>query len=325
MPRIQIVRVAVLALASSFVVTSAARAQAWLPAKGEGSVSVLYQNIFVTDHMPSGEFVDFGHIYSHGLLADLTYGLTDRVALTLGVPVMVTKYKGDRPHPTVLDDGTWHSSWQDFRFALRYNAVRGPVAITPFVGTVLPSNAYETYAHSAVGRRLRELQVGVSFAALLDGLLPGLFVQGRYALGFSENVLDISTDRSLADMEIGYFVTPELRVFGLVGGYYQYEGIDLPVPPISAASVLTPEQLVNHDRIVKDRALNLGAGLSVALTDSIDLYGSFIKTVAGRNGHAINRGISAGVSWSFKRKGPEQTARGRERSLVRCLCQKSAS
>jgi hypothetical protein len=323
MPRAQIARTAALALASSFLVAGTARAQAWLPAKGEGSVSALYQNIFVKDHMPEGQFVDLGHIYSHGLLVDLTYGLTDRVALTLGVPMMATKYKGDRPHPTVLDDGTWHSSWQDFRFALRYNAVQGPVAITPFVGTAIPSNAYETYAHSAVGRRLRELQVGVSVAALLDRVVPGLFVQGRYALGFSENVLDISTDRSLADVEIGYFVTPEVRVFGMVGGHYQYEGLDLPPPPIPLASVATPEQVVNHDRIAKDRALNVAIGTSVSLTDSIDLFGSFIRTVAGRNGHAINRGISTGVSWSFKRKGVEQAARGREGSLVRCLCQKS--
>ena len=319
----RIVRAAAHALVLSILVASSAQAQAWLPAKGEGSVSVLYQNIFVKDHMPEGEFVDLGHIYSHGLLLDLTYGLTDRVALTVGVPMMTTKYNGTRPHPTNLDDGSWHTSWQDFRFAVRYNAFRGPVAITPFVGTLLPSNAYETYAHSAVGRRLRELQVGVSFAALLDGLVPGLFVQGRYALGFSENVLDFSNDRSLADVEVGYFVTPELRVFGMVGGHYQYAGLDLPPPPIPLGSVATPEQVVNHDRIAKDRALNVAVGASISLTDSVDLFGSFMKTVAGRNGHAINRGISTGVSWSFQRKGPDQSARGRTGSLARCLCQKN--
>ena len=36
-----------------------ARAQAWLPAKGEGSVSILYQDVFVKDHMQGTTPVDY--------------------------------------------------------------------------------------------------------------------------------------------------------------------------------------------------------------------------------------------------------------------------
>jgi hypothetical protein len=50
-----------------------------------------------------------------------------------------------------------------------------------------------------------------------------------------------------------------------------------------------------------------------------------IHTVAARNVHAIDHGVSVGLSWSFS------TARARDRaiastehSLVKCLCEKKA-
>jgi arylsulfatase A-like enzyme len=48
-----------------------------------------------------------------------------------------------------------------------------------------------------------DLQVGVYVARVLDPVIPGAFVQGRYAYGFSERQLDISHNRSLLDLEMG--------------------------------------------------------------------------------------------------------------------------
>ncbi len=87
----------------------------------------------------------------------------------------------------------------------------------------------------------------------------------------------------------------------------------------------------------------MGAGASYSISDSLDVFGSFSKLVAGRNGHALNRGITVGGSWSFSRRknasdvitasapaGPpsgtlETVTARRQGSLVRCICQKSAS
>jgi hypothetical protein len=50
-----------------------------------------------------------------------------------------------------------------------------------------------------------------------------------------------------------------------------------------------------------------------------------ITQVAGRNGHALSRGVNVGLTWSFKRvrrRASASIADAHANSLVRCLCQK---
>ena len=56
-----------------------ARAQAWLPPQGEGSVSFLFSDILANNHFFGTQPVDAGRIRSETIAADVTYGLTDRV------------------------------------------------------------------------------------------------------------------------------------------------------------------------------------------------------------------------------------------------------
>jgi hypothetical protein len=67
--------------------------------------------------------------------------------------------------------------------------------------------------------------------------------------------------------------------------------------------------------------------LAYTLSEAVDIFASYTTTVTGRNTHAVNRGISLGMSWSFGRSGggdDQLIARdGRQDSLVRCLCEKS--
>jgi hypothetical protein len=216
------------------VSASPASAQAYVPEQGEGSVSLLYVDTFVKTHYLTTTPYDMGQIRSHTLLVDMTYGLTDKVAISIGIPWVASKYMGTGvvdipnhivsiPHPqplfnvvNPLDDGAYHSTLQDFRFNVRYNMVKGRgLAITPFVGSINPSHEYQTFAHAAPGRDLNELRVGVSAAKMLDELVPGLFVQGSYTYGITQQVLDIAHNRSIVDLEAGYFVTPKLRLIGL--------------------------------------------------------------------------------------------------------------
>ena len=59
----------------------------------------------------------------------------------------------------------------------RFLPARFKAVLFTFAGTIMPSHDYIYYAHSAVGRDLRELQVGAYWAKLLDkdlGVLPQL-------------------------------------------------------------------------------------------------------------------------------------------------------
>jgi len=302
-----------------------ARGQAWVPQKGEGAVSVALSDSEARYHYFTTQRVDRGEMKWDVLLADVTYGVTDKMAVDVALPLVVSKYTGSFPHPTGIDNGEYHSTFSDFRFAVRYNLTRRGAVITPYVGSIVPSHDYQFWAHSAAGKRLNEVQVGVYAAKLLESAVPGLFISGRYGYGFVEQVLDISHNRSVGDLEIGYFITPALRGFVMANAQITHGGIALPrlgQPP------LAPALFAVHDQVDRTNFLNLGAGASLSLSESVDVFGSFSKNAAGRNGHALNRAITVGVSWGFKRKPKEPdpgVASRQEGSLIRCICQKAAS
>ena len=308
-------------------------AQAFVPAQGEGSVSVLFQNQFFKYHVVPTREADIGHIYSNSVLADVTFGLTDKVAIGLGLPWVATRYNGSAPHPLAdfsgpnpVDDGTWHSTAQDVRFDVRYNVTRNlmnaGVVVTPFVGSVTPSHDYTYFAHAGFGRDLNEVQVGASVAKLFEKGVPGLLIQGRYSYGFVQQVVDISHNRSLASVEAAYFATPSLRLLALTSGQMTHGGIDFYGSAISRV-LLTTDQFVHHDQIVRENILTIGGGASYSLKESLDLFASVMHTVAQRNGHELDLGLSMGLTWSFT----TARARAHERtqaqsSLARCLCEK---
>jgi hypothetical protein len=312
------------------------RAQAWVSPKGEGSVTIAVQNINVDKHLAGTTEISAGTIATTSLLTDATYGLTDRLSIDFAAPFVASKYTGTRPHPgSNADDGNYHGTFADLRFAVRYNVTRKGVVFTPYVGTTTPSHDYVYYAHAAAGMRLTEFQIGAYVAKLFDRGVPNLFISGRYSYGFVEKVLDISHNRSSADLEVGYFFTPRFRAFGMTSGQYTHGGIDFPVGGLSR---LPPQYQPVHDLIQKVHYVKAGAGAAYSINDSIDVFGSFGRQVTGRNGHLMNRGFTVGASWGFSLRKPRITgdvaasgsarkadavAGRREGSLVRCICQKS--
>jgi hypothetical protein len=134
------------------VIPSGASAQAWLPGKGYGNVSIAYKNFYVRDHLDmNGIRTDRGQIRSNVLYMDLDYGITRRLAVDVGMPLIWMKYTGAFPHKdpdqvNYIDDGTYHGGSQDLRAGLRYALVRqGPVVITPFFDAIVPSRKYENF------------------------------------------------------------------------------------------------------------------------------------------------------------------------------------
>ena len=329
----------ILSAAVVIVPATEATAQAWVPAKGEGAIAIAVQSTNVQRHLADTLAVDAGDIDAVVVLGDVTYGLTDKVAIDLAVPVVTSKYRGPLPHPdTNVDDGTYRSTVTDFRMALRYNITRKGLVLTPYIGSIVPSHGYAFYGHAAPGERLHELQVGAYAAKLVtSGPLAGLFLSGRAGYGFVEKVEDVSHNRTTGSFEVGYFLTPSFRAFGMLDGQYTHGGIDF--PRTGGMRALPPRYQPVHDIIQRVHNVHAGAGFSYSISDSVDAFASFSRSVAGRNGHALNRGVTVGASWGFNRSKGSVTAAGagapsaefarltgkREGSLGRCICQKSAS
>src|SRR5687768_8728044 len=91
---------------------SVVHAQAWTPGKGEGSVSLTYQNYDVDGHYDvRGRKNDNGGTHSHTAMTEVDYGITDTISLTVGLPLIASKYTGPdvyfvgnvETHPGPLD------------------------------------------------------------------------------------------------------------------------------------------------------------------------------------------------------------------------------
>ena len=145
---------AVLALAAFASPALAQNADAWVPAKGHGTMSIAYQHLFVRYHTFADGTKDVpGTIRNRDLFFDFDYGVTDRLALTVGAAYKSDKYefrKGSHDPGTLdddhgqqfIDDGRYHGSWQDWSIALRYQWLDKPFLVTPFIAYGRPLRDY---------------------------------------------------------------------------------------------------------------------------------------------------------------------------------------
>jgi len=310
---------AILAVAA----TSPLFAQAWLFPKGEGTVTVSYQHSYLPLHvMSKGETSDIGPIHLYGILMDVDYSLTSKLAARISLPYSAGKYEGPSPHKLPIDDGTYHGTLQDFRTDIRYSLRRRPLVLTPFFQLVTPSHAYEHYAHSTIGLRLREYRVGANFGRRLDPVLPNAFFQVRYAYVVAQSVNGLSANnadllrfavlhlpesqppdsfrprRSDTEFQVGYFLTPRLTLFALGSWFHPHNGIDYVAGVFP--NNLTQGQLFNHDRIARLSLVDLGGGASIALTKSMDVFAAALTNVRARNGHKLAASVTVGVSRHFR-------------------------
>jgi len=295
--------------------------QAWVAPKGAGSISISYVNNFVNRdyfgrgenfiQIPDGPKIDeFGEVRTQGVYFDFAYSFTDKLGLTLSVPYLAPKYTVPTdptnaffaPHrfsdgSVPLDDGKYHGDFADFAFRVRYNIASHPFMITPFVEYNLPSHDYLTFSHAIVGRNVNSLALGTYVGATLEPLLPDGYLQGRYSYAFDEEVLNISRRRQVAEVEFGYFITPEVRAFTILAGQITNGGLNAPYdlgPPI-------PENplFFNHTKITRDNYLDIGFGGQYSINDRVDFFGLISRMITARNSHGLTYGITFGFSWGF--------------------------
>jgi hypothetical protein len=307
---------------ASMLLARGANAQAFVPAAGEGNVTIAYQNLLATGHldlnghlMPGASGTD--HVHTHALVAEAELGITGRLAVSVALPYIRSRYDGTAPHrpggidstaaPREWDDGHYHQTFQDFRVGARYNIMSRPVAITPFVDGIIPSHHYANIAHAAVGKDLRAVVFGGTVGGFLDRLAAGLFFQSQVSHAIVQEVLNIRPNRSRVDSELGYFITPRLAVRFLESYQLTHDGIDIiAFDPMTEGVIhnnpgiqFTGEYRVNHDRLQRANYLTLGGGVSFALRDSVDIFTNVVNTVWGENVHPL-RGITVGLNTHFR-------------------------
>ena len=285
-----------------------AAAQGMVPVQGSGSVTVGYQTGLINKHLLVDRSVGGVRIQSHALMVDFNVGLGRDFGLGVALPLVAAKYEGASPHIpnagelllhpdfTLLDDGKYHAAFQDVRFELRYAWSHNGLHAMPFVTVILPSHNYEFLSHAAPGRRVKEVRLGVAIHRLLNPLSAKSYVQSHAAYAFQEEIAGVSRSATHLNVEGGYFVRWDLTVFG--GAYFHvtHGGIDLYGDP--RVDFFGPF-FINHDRIVRERMLNLGGGAAYKLSDKYSVGGTISRTVSGINGHGQAFVLTLGFSRSF--------------------------
>ena len=328
-------------------------AQAWTPPKGELNVALTYHNLFVGDHLNSdGSSFDDGQIFTHMMSLDVTYAFTDRLALKVGIPYVGARYDGPSPHarmldpgpvpstpcsPCGIDNGKYHSTFQDFNVDLRYNLIRKrSLVLTPLFDVIVPSHDYTYFAHSAVGRDLREFRLGLNVGKRLDPILPKTFIQAQGSYRIIETVINYHRNGMYDELQLGHFLNSRLALFGIgtwsdtFGGFSYDPNVWNSIANTRdaiAAGVITQQQFIHHDQIGHDRQFNAGAGFAFQAKPTTALFMSFTRTVAGANGHALASAVAIGANWTIQTRGE-----GREKARLhtvggadtlaqaRCMC-----
>ncbi len=271
-------------------------AQAWVPERGEATVSLTYQHYDVAGHFDVlGRENNNGGTRSHTAVVELDYGLTETTALIISVPFIASKYTGPpsyfvgphETHPGPLDDGSYHGAFQDLRIELRRLFWAGPVAVAPFVGASLPSHEYETVGEAVPGRHRKDFQGGVNAGIDLGRILAGSYVHARYAYTTAERLSGHPFTRSNIDVEVGYPAMPRVVVRGVMNRQVRHRG-----PALSELA----DDWEHHDRFIAPSYFNLGAGATVTVTNTMDVYGLWLSTVSGNNGAHRARTLAFGVS-----------------------------
>ena len=275
------------------LVPQLSQAQAWLPAKGSYGFGLDFSNALNKYHYTrTGAEVDVGHTDLEIYSLSGSYSPSNRVLINASLPFVNTRYRGagGGGHDTEIDDGSWHGSVTDLQLSVHYQVTDGLVAFAPYVGVIIPTNNYESFGHSAPGRRLDEYWIGFYAGTSLNEWIPRTYVQVRANYAFVEEVLGIAHDRKNATLEIGHFLTDRWSLRVLASQQWTDGGISVPVP-------LTSPLFPVHDRLAAEEFVNVGAGVSWTVNERLSVYGLYMESIEGTNAHKLEHRMSLGVSY----------------------------
>jgi hypothetical protein len=296
------------ALGSATLPLGRVEAQAFTPPEGLGSLTLAWQYVDNTGHRFSdGLLRKQGESVSMSALLELEYGVSDRLAVTAGVPYVFAKYTGGLPPFSRLAIDAcrcWHSGFQDFSLATRYRLGDDSWAVTPSIRLVQPTHDYRYQGEAVVGRDLRETQLGVSAGWRLPGALRKASLQSGYAYSIVEKpIRDVSINRSNASLNLGYQLSDRLFVHGAAAWQKTHGGLRIGSPTghpfFPPGELNTPERYAQRDRLLRVEYVQAGGGLAYS-AGPVDLFFSVMKYVQGKNAHD-GQVYTAGTTWYFDR------------------------
>ncbi|MEM7281455.1 MAG: hypothetical protein AAF438_07485 [Pseudomonadota bacterium] len=271
---------------------------------GHGSVSLTYQLISVDGFDGTGGEFPIGPVDTHTLNLEVEYTFKNRWTVSAGLPFVRKRYTGPAqdPHNPALhappgvesdfvDDGDYHSRFQDFHLGLTYHARYGSFRFDPYVNFGVPSNSYTFFGHAAVGQRLLRSSVGSGFTYLPP--FSDFYLHTSIGYEFVEETLGVDISHWRLNGEFGYFVRPNLTTklffIGKRGGGLEFPNEINPGDP----------RWFQHDRLVQHNFHNVGVGVDWAVNEQYNVSLSFMTQTHSEQVHILDYAVNMGVSWGF--------------------------
>ena len=277
--------------------------------KGDGSFRVEYQFVETGDFESSVGPLDIGETQAHVFMFSGSYEVSDRWTLSASLPWIKKRHQGALPHnptldlteypeadQTLVDDGNFHSDWQDLYVNAMFDAYEGERwSVSPFVSVGLPTNSYPFYAHAAVGRNIWHVPVGAAIS--FKPYFSDFSFHGDIAYVFTEKSLDVNIDHWLINLDLAYYVTPALAPRVFVSIKHSTSGLSF--PDDFDVSALNDEAWYFHDRTIKHNFVNAGVGFDWLLNDKYMLSGSALTMVNPDQVNTVDIGLSLGITRFF--------------------------
>lgn len=284
---------------------------AYAEKRGDGSVRLEYQYIRTGNFVGDIGTLDIGWTDAHSLTLSLDYAISDKWSLTASLPFIKKRHRGNLPHNPqtdftnysppdlrLIDDGNYHSDFQDLYVGARYRAkTDGRLTIEPHIAYGFPTNDYQVYAHAAVGRNRWHIPIGASFS--YRPYFSDFYFDWDISYVFVEKTLGVDISHWLASASVGYFMTPSLVPNVFVLAKKGFKGLD--------SSFYGPQNFDSaewfyHDRMIKHNFVSGGVGLNWIVNDRYVMSFSAFKMIDPDQVNEVDFSGTIGITRYFSRE-----------------------
>jgi hypothetical protein len=273
--------------------------------KGRSVGTFALQSLYIDKHAgPEGQRADAGTITTNSVFLNYEYGLTDRLTLTVGLPYKSSRYVGlFGHHPEQLlddhgqhfiDDGDYHSGWQDLSVSVRYAWIQKKWMVTPYLTYGTPMREYVTFAHAAIGTGQWRWEAGVSVGRQFSGKLRNLYYVGGLSYTWLEPT-DRTVNHATFTSEVGWFINEKWSVHANLAKQKSFNGFEFPDDFPNRVD----DHFFYHDMNLRNDFLNVGLGVDWQATDYDRVFASWGHTAHGDNTHIIRYVVTLGYSHAF--------------------------
>lgn len=277
--------------------------------KGDGSIRLEYQYIRTGAFDSSIGDLDIGHTDGHAFLLSVSYALTDRWSVMASLPWIKKRHRGALPHDPVadfsnfsppdlslIDNGEYHSDWQDLYVGASYRWRDEPLSIEPFIAVGIPTNDYPFYGHAAVGRNIWHIPVGAAFS--YRPYFSDFLFTGDIAYVFTEKSQGVDISHWLMHAEASYLLTRHLAPKIFVTVKHGTRGLDFP-DDYDLPSDFDTEKWYLHDRMIKHNFINAGIGLNWTINGRYQASATWFRMVRPEQVNIVDRAWTLSITRFF--------------------------